>query len=219
EIIVPAANKTDNVVLNNASFLKTTGLINKDNSANMYKICELEIVWSSSSNDFLDFANTLKIKNQINQVLEIEAPIKRNLLAKRVLAAWGISKLGSRIRAHFDMLLSQMEIKQKGKNEDLVFWNNTSDPENYEEYRVATINGEKRDAEDLLSDEIANGIKEILINQISLPRQDLIREAAKLFGFARTGAQVELAMKKGISMSLAKGYIRETEGRLVIKEG
>lgn len=212
------ADKKENFIFNNASFKGASVMIERNHSVNIYKMCELEIVLSSSSNDFLDFANTLKIKNQINQVLEIETPIKKNLLAKRVLTAWNISKFGSRIKAHFEILLSQLQIKQTDKNEDVVFWNSTLVPEDYEEYRVATINGQKRDAEDIPSDEIANGVKEILNNQISLPKEDLIREASKLFGFARTGTQVELAMKKGIEMALAKGFIKETEGRLIIRE-
>ena len=62
-------------------------------------------------------------------------------------------------------------------------------------------------------------LKEILSNQISLPKEDLIREASKSFGFARTGTQVELAMKKGISLALAKNFIKETEERVIINEG
>ena len=115
------------------------------------------------------------------------------------------------------MLLSQMEIKQTDKNEDVVFWNSILDPENYEGYRVSTINEQKRDAEDIPSDEIANGVKEILNNQISLPKEDLIREASKLFGFARAGAQVELAMRKGIETAFHKNLVQEKDGRIVIR--
>lgn len=216
ETIVPAAIKTETMVLNNASFKSSTTSTENDLKENIYKICNLDIVLSSSSEDFLQFSNAEKIKNQINQVLETEAPIMRNLLAKRVLAAWGISKMGSRINVHFERLLSEFQIKQTGNNGDIVFWNNQSDPENYEGYRVATIHGQKRDAEDLPSDEIANGVKEILTHQISLPKEDLIREAAKLFGFARTGTQVVLAMKKGIEMALSKGFVMEKDGKIVV---
>ncbi|MEO9146930.1 MAG: DUF3320 domain-containing protein, partial [Ginsengibacter sp.] len=218
EIMSPEPEKSEPVVLNNSSYREASKVTENHLSVNQYNICNLEIVLSSSSNDFLDFANTSKIKNQINQVLEIEAPIKKNLLAKRVLAAWGISKLGSRIKAHFEMLLSQMEIKQTDKSEDVIFWNNTLNSENYEGYRVATINGQKRDAEDIPADEIANGVKEILGNQISLPTEDLIRESSKLFGFARTGTQVELAMKKGIETALKKSFIKEKDGRVLIND-
>ena len=208
----------ESFVLNKASFKEHETVTENHLSANIYQVCELDIVLSSSSEDFLQFSNAQKIKDQIGQVLETEAPIVRNLLAKRVLTAWGISKLGTRINAHFERILAECEIKQTGENGDIVFWNSTLDPTIYQGYRVATINGQKRNAEDIPAEEIANGIKEILSNQISLPKEDLIREASKLLGFARTGVQVELAMKKGIEMALDKGYIKETEGRPIITQ-
>ena len=55
----------------------------------------------------------------------------------------------------------------------------------------------RRDAEDIPAEEIANGVKGILSHQISLLKEDLVREASKLFGFARSGANVENAMKEG----------------------
>lgn len=60
--------------------------------------------------------------------------------------------------------------------------------------------------------------KEILSNQISLPKEDLIRESSKLFGFARTGTQVELAMKKGIEIALNKGFVLLKDGRVLIND-
>ena len=105
------------------------------------------------------------------------------------------------------------------KNGTIVFWKNASDPDHYDAFRVMTITGHKRDAEDIPADEIANGIKEILTHQISLPKEDLVREASKLFGFARSGANVENAMKKGIAKAIEKGFSIEKDGRVVLKEG
>jgi hypothetical protein len=79
-----------------------------------------------------------------------------------------------------------------------------------------TIAGQKRDAEDIPAEEIANGVKEILTHQISLPKDDLVREASKLFGFARSGTNVENAMKKGIVKAVERGLVTEWEGRIII---
>ena len=45
-------------------------------------------------------------------MVETEAPIMRNLLARRVLAAWGISKLGTRINAQFEQFLGDVYLKK-----------------------------------------------------------------------------------------------------------
>ncbi len=184
----------------------------------MYDVCNLDMVLSNSTENFLQFSNAEKIKSQINQVLEIEAPITRNLLAKRVLTAWGISKLGARIIAQFERLLAESELTQTGQNSDIVFWKNTQHPENFKDFRVMTIAGQKRDAEDIPPEEIANCVKEVLSHQISLPKEDLVREASKLFGFARSGTNVQIAMKKGIAKAVERGFVMEKDGRVVIKE-
>ena len=100
-----------------------------------------------------------------------------------------------------------------------VFWNNTQDPVNYNDYRVATSSGQKRDAEDISAEEIANGIRAILSHQVSLPIDDLVREASKLFGFARSGANVEIAMRKGIAKAIGSGFVLEKDGRIIIAAG
>src|SRR5665647_3521866 len=111
--------KTEPLVLNNAHQAEAVAPIKNNFAGNLYTICNLDIVRSTSSDDFLQYSNTQKIKDQIKQVLDIEAPIMRNLLAKRVLAAWGISKLGARINAQFERLLSESNLKQTGTDGNL----------------------------------------------------------------------------------------------------
>lgn len=80
--MLPDVDKKEAFILNNTSIKEATEPLEKNHSVNNYKICELEIVMSSSSDDFLQFSNTDKIKKQIIQVLETESPIMRNLLSK-----------------------------------------------------------------------------------------------------------------------------------------
>ena len=182
---------------------------------NEYIICELQIMLTTSSEDFLQQYNKQKIKDQINLILETEAPIMRNLLTRRVLAAWGITKMGTRIYTHFDLLINECNITKTGNDPDAVYWNSAGDAENYNGFRVSTSSGVKRDAEDLPAEEIANGVKHILGNQISLPMADLIRETAKVFGFARSGTNVEIAIKKGIALAIEKNIVLVKDGRVV----
>lgn len=182
-----------------------------------YKLSNLEVVLSTSSDDFLQYRNFQKIKEQIHAVIEAEAPIMRNLLARRVLAAWGISKLGTRINAQFEQLLGEANVLKTGIDGDIVFWSKNTSPDQYSAYRVSAANGQKRDAEDIPSEEIANAVKEILSHQISLPHDELVRETSKLFGFARSGTNVEIAMKKGIKKAIANSYVLEKDGRVIFK--
>lgn len=52
---------------------------------------------------------------------------------------------------------------------------------------------------------MANAAAAVLKQQISLPMSDLIRETARLFGFQRTGSQVEQFVQEGIELFNSKG--------------
>ena len=107
---------------------------------------------------------------------------------------------------------------RKTDSKDIFFWNESQKPGEYAVYRIAAEESQKRDAADLPPEEVANGVKEILINQISLPKDELVRETARLFGFARLGANVEMAMLRGIDSAIHKGYAIQDNNRIILKE-
>lgn len=217
EIIINKPEDAPHVFNSSSHIADVPGTVNAS-VENEYKVFNLEIVMSTSSDDFLQYRNFQKIRDQIRNVVEAEAPIMRNLLARRVLAAWGISKLGTRINAQFEQLLNDVNLNKTLTDGTIVFWSESLKPDEYTGYRISTAGGQKRDAEDIPAEEIANAVKEILSHQISLPREELVREVSRLFGFARSGTNVESAMRKGINKAIAKGYACEKEGRIVFQE-
>ena len=60
---------------------------------------------------FLNDTNRKKVYVDVIDVLEKEAPISRDLLCRRVLAAWSMGKIGTRISAYFTRLFAQMNLK------------------------------------------------------------------------------------------------------------
>lgn len=190
--------------------------INNNLFEHPYKMCLLESVTISSSEEFLLPCNNEKILNQIHQVLAIESPISRNLLCRRVITSWGISKIGTRIKAHFDDLFGRINIIQTGNGPNPFFWSESQTPGTYAVYRVAKDQS-KRDADDLPDEEIAVAARQVLINQISLSTNDLIKETSKLFGYAYMGNNVLKAMQRGIKKTVDNGHAKEENGRIVLK--
>jgi len=171
----------------------------------------------SDSEDFFWLRHQDRIKVQIDQILSIESPISKSLLCKRVLMAWGITRLGSRINAYFESIFTTMGIHTTEQRNNTIFWKGNG-PESYRNYRIAEQDIYKRDADELPAEEVANGVLEILRNQISLSRPDLIKEAARLFGFARIGANVEIAMSLGIQKAVDRGNAYIKDQRISLKE-
>ncbi len=98
----------------------------------------------------------------------------------------------------------------------IFYWLNTQEPESYDTFRVPGEDDQKRNAEDIAKEEIANGIKEVLNNQISLPQEDLIKEAARIFGFTRIGGNVEQVMQSGIDYAVEINLIINKDMRYIL---
>lgn len=182
-----------------------------------YQLHLLLSVKNATAGSFLLPDNRPVVLRQMKDVLQMESPISKDLLYSRVLAAWGAPRIGSRISAYLDTLLTQMHYLQTTHGSQAILWKITSEPQQYTGYRTAAANGPKRDAEDLPPEEIANAVQTVLKQQISLPTTDLVREVAKVFGFVRMGSNVETAIGKGIALAVEKELAAMGNGRVMMK--
>jgi len=160
--------------------------------------------------EFILPQNAPNILKQLDSVIESEAPISRALLCKKVLGAWGISRLGTRLDACLTSILKRKLYHTTNTDGIVYYWNNKEEQDSYSKYRVDS----GRDAVDLPPEEVANGIKAVLEEQIALPQVDLIRLAAQLFGYARTGSNVDAAMKRGVQLLLERSEIKIEDGKV-----
>jgi very-short-patch-repair endonuclease len=186
--------------------------------ARPYEVSHLDTVHTLTADDFIMQHNRGKLKAQVFNVLQTESPISKDLLIRRVLAAWGINRVTARYVNHLDGVFDQMNLMQtKTPANNVYFWKVDQLPEKYSTYRVANNEADKRDADDLPPEEVANAMHEILRNQVSLAKADLVREGAKLFGFARIGTNVEIAMLSGINIAVNRGLATVNGERVVYK--
>ncbi len=162
-----------------------------------------------ASEDFMQPACERYVMGQITEVMNTEAPISRQLLCKRILSSWGIARLGQRLDAHFEMLFGRMPFYKVVHEGSAYFWQSREQMENYAVFRPDS----GRDATDLPPEEVANGIRQVLEEQISLPTPDLARVTGQLLGYSRMGTNVEAAMYQGIKVAVARGYIKVENGR------
>lgn len=181
-----------------------------------YKVCSLPLTSLAFSDEFFDSRRMQKILNQINQVVQTEAPISQTLLSKRILTAWGITRLGVRLNDYLESLYTQLNLRYNHQNGTFFYWKQEQNPELYKTFRIPMDETQKRNAEDLPREEVAAALIEILTNQISLPEDDLIKETARLFGYARIGTNVEQSMKLGIEYALKSEMILKNNDRLVL---
>ena len=183
-----------------------------------YTVCTLKVRNPIPQPDlFLQDYNKKYLIEDIQAVLNVEAPISKELLCRRVLAAWSMVRIGSRIEAWFDVIFAQMNIKHTDKG-NRFFWKADQQPEDYVLYRISNSETDKREASDIPPEEVSNAIREILENQISLNRDELVKDVARIFGFGRTGTYVESAMLSGIEKAVKRGFARVEAERVYLVE-
>ena len=136
------------------------------------------------------------IKGYIAEVIEIEAPIKHDLLCKRVLRAIDIARMGPRVAARMQSIIDSMNLK---KTEEIgpVYWKDSQDPQNYSLIRYSN----EREAMHIPDMESKNAAVHVLTQQGAMPFESLIREMGKTFGYSRTGDNVYMAMMCGVELA------------------
>ncbi len=168
---------------------------------------------------FSDMSSTSQIKRIIEAAVEWEAPVSREVLLHYVLAAFGM-KRSARAEQRFSEIFDGMDLKTTQRKDSVFVWRRDQEPSEYSEFRGAAADGSKRKLDDIATEEISAAVMYILTVSISLERAELIKETAKLFGFARTTETAELAASMGIANAVKNGRakIDQETGRIMYAE-
>lgn len=126
-----------------------------------YTVCALESECSGAE-EFCSTINNKVILEQIEKILQVEAPISRNLLCKRVLSAWGISRMGSRLERRFEELFSIIDPTTTNSNDLTFYWNKEQVPSQFKLFRVPSDEASRRNMEDICAEETSNAVRYVL---------------------------------------------------------
>ena len=169
---------------------------------------------SYSPEDFFFSESYSILTSQIRKIIENEAPVSKSLLCKKILSEWGISRLGARVESQIETALDTLNI-YRTEHEGLVFcWKDREQCISYSIYRPVS----EREATDIAPEEIANAIRQLLTDSISLPVADLIKACAQQFGFARMGSNIDAAMQRGIREAVKRNYAKIENERVTIAD-
>ncbi|HEY5944356.1 MAG TPA: DUF3320 domain-containing protein, partial [Kofleriaceae bacterium] len=147
----------------------------------------------------------------IEQVLAAEAPIHIDLLAKRVAAYFGIGRVTQRV-----LELVQHALLGRGKwgSEKNVVWRLDQDPASVPPVRVAGQTGtSKRDIAEIPLCELAAAARIIVERVNGVSTSDLVRDCARLLGFARMTDKVAERVTLGIRLAAARELIAIDAGK------
>jgi DNA polymerase III psi subunit len=160
------------------------------------------------SADYVNGEFQLESRERIRKIVEAEAPISIDLLIKRLINSFGISKAGSRIRPVAVRYIEALKVKTIDEENGIFCWRSDQDPMDYFEYRMAGMEKEtKRDITDISCVELANAVMAVLSEGKGLNDEELIRASANRMGYIRLGTNVRKKFREAIDYAVKTNRI------------
>lgn len=178
----------------------------------------IPVVRKGASEDFYMPESLQEIRRYIVQILISEAPVSRKLMLRKVLGAWEIARTGSRVEHIFDMALQDVQRLETSEDGNMFYWRADQKPEEYDNYRAEDQTGSLRSMDEIPVQEILSAVKEVLAEQAALPKEDLVRETGKKFGYTRMGTVIEKAVGNATAYGREHRKIIEINGKLMLWE-
>ena len=166
-----------------------------------YKSIELEVTPISSA----EFAAPSYKKNIVDRILKIvnvEAPISKTVLMRRIFVSYGISK-GNAVVEAFEKALKAAKVKTAKQKGNVYCWNDSQDSKAYYEIRVSA----ERAGDEICQQEIRNAACYVLRDKESLGRDELVKEVSLVFGYKRLGQKLESSLLEGVKWAKSSGAL------------
>lgn len=147
--------------------------------------------------------SAFELSRVIKKIVDLEAPIHHEEVARRVAKAFGLEKAGSRIQtATLNSLSRHQMFAQNGK-----FWR--SDAPLIKQVRIRSNVRSKTlfQADNLPPEEIMWAIEYIVSDSVQIEEVELITQVSKLFGFLRCGPDLKQAIQRVIASGIGKNLL------------
>lgn len=177
-----------------------------------YENYTLTSISNANSETIFEFQNRNTIKQQIQSLVDTEAPISKSLLYKKVLQAWNTSRAGARLDKHLEGIIKEMNIVQTIHHQPFYWSNNTT----LDYYRSNDI--EKRIMEDIAPEEVLVALQEVVTNNLSIEEAELLRYLARTFGFAKVGKQIDTILRYVIDRAVQQGKVKRENDRIKLAD-
>jgi len=147
----------------------------------------------------------------VEQVLAAEAPIHVELLARRAAAYFGVGRVTPRIVEQIRTVLAGLA---KVGDEPDVLWRADQDPATVPSVRVAGNNPVAcRDITEIPLSEVAAAARIVVERATGLGESELVRDCARLLGFARITERVTDRVARGVQLAATRELIAIENGR------
>ncbi len=163
------------------------------------------------SEDFLSPGHDKRIVREAENIMNAEAPISEKALVKKILSAYGISRLTTKGEERVMCLLREYPMKTTISAGETFMWLNEQNPEEYDIYRIPLDSKDQRGMDEIPAEEIINAVKEVMELNISMSTEDCIKETGKIFGCTKLSKALDSSVRVAISYGEQRGILEISE--------
>ena len=151
------------------------------------------------------------LRRYFEKVLTIEAPIHDSLLMQRFAKTWNVRRLGPLIRENVDIALSRAQINGANVTKDNTgFYRKPS--ASLRAVRIPTDKENARTVAQVPPEELELAVQYLIKDAVLTDRAQAIQGVARLFGWRRTGPDIQNAIDAALSRLIDSGAVEKIRG-------
>ena len=168
-----------------------------------------------TENQLLDSRNRQAIFNIIKEIIEVESPIAKSTLMKRVFETFQVARKNKMNTEVVENLINKIQNYISYSYGLPFYFKDSESKNNLNFYRTL---GDRK-IEEIPKEEILVAIKDVIINEISIEENALKKEVSKLFGFKVKTKKIDEAINEALEYGIKdkKVIVRKENGYLEIK--
>jgi len=151
----------------------------------------------------------------VSKIVEVEGPIHRDEITRRVTQIWGLRRTGKRIRDAVSQALG-VASRRAAVIRDGEFFEPGDGREVTVRNRGDVTSSTLRNPRMLPPAEIHKAVTAIVRAHLGVARDEAVTEAARLFGFRTTSARLRETIEDEVTWLVAKQVLDERSGKLYI---
>jgi len=160
---------------------------------------------------------TYKLAKVVARIIQDEGPIHADEIARRVTQLWGLQRTGKRIREAVDQALKVVSRHSGAKRDGEFYWLDGQQEVTIRDRSVVESNT-LRQPKMLPPTEIRRALTAIVEVHLGAARDEVIIEAARLFGFKATSTQLREVIDAEVNWLVQHQGLDERNGKLYAKE-
>ena len=152
----------------------------------------------------------------VRRVVRVESPVDAELVARRIMGAAGVTRLGRRIKeAIWGGIENACRRGKVGKADGVLFW---TDQDHVPIRDRSDADDDTRDIEMVPAQEIAAAARELTDGAFGVDAEDLVRQVSRTLGFDKMGSNIRRRIEAVVGAMVDRGTLARENGHLVVEE-